>query len=466
VSLLDYFLLAAIAATTLWWIFAPTYQRRFLRLAPVALAAIAALQLLLEGFYWQFIPAYVLIAIFALLSLTNAKFPSRLAGLAARASLAIAALIVIAPFALFLPVPVLPKPSGPYAVGTEIFRWVDEARAEPATPLLDDKRNVIAQTWYPVGPGAKEKHSVYMDGLKALPAQVSLFPGFMLKSFGAVDTHAAEDAAILKDKPWPVVIFSPGYGAVRAVYSGLAAGLASRGYFVVTLDHPYESAVTELADGSIVADANTFPAGGTQAERDDFMASQLNLRSRDISFVIDQFSRPAAIGDLSRYIDLQHVAVIGHSFGGAAAALTAAHDPRVAAAANIDGTLYGDVWKEHLTQPFLLLDSDHGESGRSEDNIAHNKELLANLAGPGWAYEIHTANHFSFTDAPLFFAPPGRFALSLVIGGSRGPEETQRAAIDILDAFLSEPLGRERQDINTAVGRYNGIIGGRTNGPN
>jgi len=465
VSFLDFALTAAIAATTLWWIFAPNYQRHFLRLAPIALAAIAALQLLLEGFYWQFVPAWVLIAILAVLSLANAKLPSGLAGIAARVCLAGAALIVIAPFTLFLPVPVLPKPAGPYAVATHIFRWVDEARAEANTPLLDDKRNVIAQAWYPTAADAKEKHSTYMDGLKSLPPQVSILPGFMLKSFGAIDTHA-DLAPILKDKRWPIVIFSHGYGATRSSYSSLAAGLASRGYVVVTLDHPYESAITELADGSIVADANDFPYSGTQAERDAYMAARLATRVRDISFVIDQLSRPAELGDFSRYLDLDHIAAIGHSFGGAASVAAAQDDMRIKAASNIDGTLYDKEWEKTLRQPFLLLDSDHVETGHSEENIAHNSALLDNLTGPGWAFKIHNANHYSFTDLPLFFAPPGRWALTFVMGGGRGPEETQRATIDILDAFLSEPLGREPQDINAVVGRYDGIIGGRTNGPN
>lgn len=465
-SLLDYLLLAAIAATAIWWIAASQRQRKFLRLAPIALAALAILQLVTEGYYWQFIPAYALIAIFAILSAINAKLPSGWPAIIARIGLAGAALLAIAPFTLFLPVPTLPTPAGPYAVGTHIFRWVDEARAEPATPILDDKRNVIAQAWYPTAPGAKEKHSTYMDGLKSLPPQVSILPGFMLKSFGAIDTHAAELAPILKDKRWPIVILSHGYGATRSSYSGLAAGLASRGYVVVTLDHPYESAVTELADGSIVADSNDFPYSGTQAERDAYMAARLETRARDISFVIDQLSRPAELGDFSRNLDLDHIAAIGHSFGGAASVAAAQEDMRIKASSNIDGTLYDKEWEKPLRQPFLLLDSDHVETGHSPENIAHNAALLDNLTGPGWAYEIHNANHYSFTDALLFFAPPGRYALTFVMGGERSPQESQAAAIDILDAFLSEPLGREPQDVNAAVGKYTGIIGGRTNGPN
>ena len=44
----------------------------------------------------------------------------------------------------------------------------------------------------------------------------------------------------------------------------------------------------------------------------------------------------------------------------------------------------------------------------------------------------------SFTDAPLMLAPPARFAVSLIAGGSRGAAPTQRAAVDALDRFLKE----------------------------
>ncbi|WP_280220668.1 hypothetical protein [Nocardia neocaledoniensis] len=41
-----------------------------------------------------------------------------------------------------------------------------------------------------------------------------------------------------------MVLFSPGYGAPRAFYSGLVADLASRGLIVLAPDHPNEVAVT------------------------------------------------------------------------------------------------------------------------------------------------------------------------------------------------------------------------------
>ncbi|MCC7052986.1 MAG: hypothetical protein IT355_06925 [Gemmatimonadaceae bacterium] len=113
-------------------------------------------------------------------------------------------------------------------------------------------------------------------------------------------------------------------------------------------------------------------------------------------------------------------AVIGHSFGGAAAAMALSEDPRVVAAANIDGTPYGDLPSRQLTRPFLLLQSDLTESPHGDLFHTGNGRLLANMTAAGFRYEIRHANHFSFTDAPFFVAPAGRWRPARVMGGSRG----------------------------------------------
>lgn len=57
-------------------------------------------------------------------------------------------------------------------------------------------------------------------------------------------------------------------------------------------------------------------------------------------------------------------------------------------------------------------------------------------------------------------SPPGRLALSLLIGGERGPVETQRAAVDILSAFLEGPLTGRPADVDAAARRYPDMAGG------
>jgi predicted dienelactone hydrolase len=192
------------------------------------------------------------------------------------------------------------------------------------------------------------------------------------------------------------------------------------------------------------------------------MVDQQVVRSADIRFVIDQLARPDALSPRLRggQIDASKVAVIGHSFGGAASALAMSEDERVVAAANIDGTPYGDLPDRLLTRPFLLLQSDLTESPHGEWFHSGNDKLLTTMIAPGFRYELRRANHFSFTDAPFFVAPPGRWLLAKAIGGSRGPAATQQAAADILMAFLSGPLTGEDADVAAAAARYPDVLGG------
>jgi len=464
-SLIDVLLAGAILFAAAWWAFASRRSRRLLQLAPVALAALVALQLAVEGFYWQLLPGYVLVLVIVLLSIFRGRETASGGGwlrIAGQAGLVALMLAAIAPWTLLPPVPELTRPDGPYAVGTEIFRWVDESRDETTTSEPADKRNVIVQAWYPASPGAAGAHSTYIDGLGDLPDQVSLFPSFLMRSYGRIDTHGILGAPIADNQPtWPVVVFSPGFGAPRAFYTGIATGLASKGYVVLAIDHPYEVAVTQLADGRIAKAVSDFAEhAGTEENEHAYMVGKINTRVADIRFALDQIARQDILGPrLSGHLDLDHIAAIGHSFGGAAAALAMARDPRIKAAANIDGTLYGPVSATPGPRPFLLLESDHAETGHGEVYEVGNRDFFETFGG-GYRYELKRANHFSFTDAPLFFAPPGRFALSLAIGGSRGPEETQRATVEMLDAFLRQPLTGTTASVEAAAARYKDITGG------
>jgi predicted dienelactone hydrolase len=411
------------------------------RLAGLAALAVGfALQTAIEGFYWQWLPAYA-VGLASAAPKRGRKAPAgRARRWAGRILLAAAVLIVIAPWMAFLPVPRLPPPTGPYAIGTQTFRWVDGARPEVATADPGDHRNVVVQAWYPAARGVRGAGAPYIDGLARLPKSVSLIPRFVMRAYGRIDTHAVAAAPVsTEQQTWPVLLFSPGAGAPRAFYSGLAAELASRGWVVMALDHPYEVAVTQLADGRIAYPSNDFPASKPEARQHAWMSDQQDLRAADMSVVVDQIGGPGALGPiLSGKLDTARIAAAGHSFGGASAALALSRDPRLKAAINIDGTLYGDLPDQHLTRPFMLIESDRAETGHGERYLVGNQRLLNNLAAPGYRFQIKRANHYSFTDAPLFLAPPARFVLSRLIGGERGPAETQRLAADYIVRFLEQ----------------------------
>src|SRR5690625_2426371 len=59
--------------------------------------------------------------------------------------------------AVVAPRPRLPRPTGPYAIGTTVRTWTDDSRPEPFTADPDDHRSVVAQIWYPAAPGPESE---------------------------------------------------------------------------------------------------------------------------------------------------------------------------------------------------------------------------------------------------------------------------------------------------------------------
>ncbi len=54
----------------------------------------------------------------------------------------------------------------------------------------------------------------------------------------------------------PVVLFSPGLGNSRFLYSAMAQSIASYGNIVIAIDHPYGANVVEYSDGTFVVAVN------------------------------------------------------------------------------------------------------------------------------------------------------------------------------------------------------------------
>lgn len=442
-SPIDGVLLAGLLGAAAWRLAWPERWRPAGPWVCLALAALALAQALWLGFTWQFVGGYALLIALAMPWRARRRW-SRLTGAVGLAGLMLAAL---GPWAI-LPSPDVPAPRGPHPVGSTIYRWVDGGRPELATPDADDRRNVIAQAWYPAA-ATRGRKVAYMDGLGRLPGSVYGLPRFIFRRFSETDTHAVADApASAARTRWPVVIFSPGYGAPRAVYAGLLADLASRGYVVIALDHPYESAIVQLADGRLVGPAPFRARGETGVPH---MERQVVVRAADVRFVLDRLDRGEGLGPLAGRLDLKRIAAIGHSFGGATALLTASHDSRIRAAADIDGMLYGDVRGRDLQGPLLLLES--GGTQQMPPYVRATGAVLAEVPAGGRRFAIAGSNHLSFTDTEQFLSPPARWVAAHVMRGPRGAADTQAVAVDVLDAFLRAPLKGEASDVAVAAER-------------
>jgi dienelactone hydrolase len=435
-------LLSAIfVATTLvavgWWVVARHRWQNALDVLSLASLGLAVVTLGVEGMRWQLVPWQLLaltVAVFVGLRRWRPGRSHRSTRVLSRVAL-LAGLLVGGLALLFAFVPTLPEPSGPHHVGSVVFRWTDSHRPESFTADTQDLRQVVAQAWYPTE-ATQGARVPYFEAQDRLPGSVVGFPRWFFDSFGQVDTHARMSVPVSSERDvWPVLLFSPGLNSPREMHTALAADLASRGYVVVALSHPYDSPVSVLANGRIVGQATPELMG--PASPPD-MAQQVDIRAADSSFVLDQLSRLAEIepnSPLAGHLDLRHVGIVGHSVGGATAAQLVDHDPRFLVGVNIDGRLFGAEPNVHLNRPFLWL-----QSGGATDSayVQTRDRLLGGLQAGGALLVVQGSLHMSFSDAPAWLSRAGRVVLGGALGsGSNSTQEMTSRSADVISAFVA-----------------------------
>ncbi|MEU6998710.1 hypothetical protein [Nonomuraea sp. NPDC046570] len=466
-------LLAALVLVSARWL-PPGARRPVTVVAGVAFVLSAAVPAVL-GIRWQLIPILtggataLAFAAFPLLR-RRAERPARrpTAGPARRArrwaslsgSVACLALVLAGAGAAWaLPLPVFPEPSGPYAVGTTVIQWTDPDRAETATPKPDDRRTIVVQLWYPAnGKSPAAERGRYLGRTEQEARLVARgtadyfgVPGFMLDEVARAHTRSTPDAPVAdRGGRFPVVLFSPGLGGVRTQNTALAEELASRGYVVAALDHPYDSAVVTLADGRAVR--TRLAATGDAAEDERRAAVWTAVRAADLSFTLTQLGRVdrgEIPGLLAGRLDTRRAAATGHSLGGAAALQAARQDSRFAAVIVLDG-FPRDPAPSPFHQPVLALTHDIAP-GEEADYISRLTRVLDLSTATSYRLTVPGSAHLTFTDSPLYLPP-----LPALIGSSGrtgGPRVTAATTAAFLDATLRGKQG----DLATTLRRYGNL---------
>lgn len=142
----------------------------------------------------------------------------------------------------------------------------------------------MVSLWYPTRTTAGYSLASYMPAGAA-----KLFVESVLGPIGLadrVDLHAVRSNAwhgapvAVDDRPWPVILFSPGGSLPRAMGTMLVEDMASHGFIVVTIDHTYETTVVEFPDGRLAV--RTLP------ETDGLVKRMIDARVQDARFVLNQ----------------------------------------------------------------------------------------------------------------------------------------------------------------------------------
>lgn len=342
---------------------------------------------------------------------------------------------VLAP-GIFMPEPEWGPLPGPHGVGVCDVDMVDEQRAEPERP--HEYRRIMARLWYPAAPNSLPRRCFHAPDEAAWFAQHGPRSVKPLEAMSAVSTHAAQDAPVLQGGGrFPVLLFSHGLGGFVSQNTQLCERLASAGYIVVALTHPYGGSSLRYASGgealmtremiqqrfnlselapivSATRLAATAAAAMTAAKDILSVAGlqpELRLWADDTSSVLSLLQQGKAaptMADVLALADLSRVGAFGMSFGGATSAAAAQSDPRISAAINLDGNQFGsELWDQTIRVPLLELRSDEGliESGGSFNNFHYEKFAEAGASGRVWRYHVRGSTHAAFTDMVLLGSP-------------------------------------------------------------
>lgn len=297
----------------------------------------------------------------------------------------IAILVILAAIVLLLrawifPPYEAPTGTGEYQVQTEVFTWEDKNRVETFSDT-GEYRNLTVKFWYPKEAGN-----------------------------------------------YPLIVFSHGaFGVIDSNYS-TCVELASKGYVVASIGHPYHAMFVEDADGDMTYVDMDFMKQiyadngleGAEAEKRvyEFSLEWIELRTADMNFVIDTILTKSATEteNFFAWIDVEKIGLFGHSMGGATAVQIGRERNDIDAVIDLEGTMAGEYigfengYELYNETPYPVPLLDVNSKAVREEIEKLEKE------NKGWEYVndyvgrnaldyreviFNGAGHLNFTDLPM-----------------------------------------------------------------
>lgn len=351
-----------------------------------------------------------------------------------------------------------PSHVGKYAVGVTTLHVEDASR----------DRELDVEVWYPADPAvARGKAAVY--NVRAAGMTVA-----RLRSAVGAQRNVA---AWRGEGRRPVVLLSHGAGSSRFANESLSEILASHGYVVAAPDH----------------------AGHTVADKvfgisDDDRAQSAFDRPLDLSRVLDTLDSPDSGPLLKGLIDINRVAVAGHSFGGRTAlGMVGARfdavrqqqeclqdeddrrcralpvfgdtpyryrDERIKAALLIAPAGYKFYRGDGVAQvnaPVLVVGADRDET--TPFNV-HHRPIFESLTSEHYLLELHDAGHLTATDvcevvssvgfvASAFGGPQASDGCGETFLSTRTAlERVAEASLPFFDLYLNDDATAEERLLN------------------
>jgi predicted dienelactone hydrolase len=439
------------------------HPRPFLiRLLPSAAFLLMLIHLSVEGYRWQMIPLYVTTTLIAVASWIRIRSSTDWKPIVSYLTLIPLAISIALP--ILLPVPVIPAPDGPYKVGTKFYELTDSSRKELYSGR-DEARRFQIQVWYPAEPSPSDERAGWMNHAdifaRALSEGELHLPPFFLDHLALVKLPAYKDSKVAASSTgYPVILFSHGWNGFNAQNTSQALQLASHGFVVVTVQHPYGAVVTVFNDGTIAKNnPAALPMDAPDAEYDIAADKLVNQWSGDLAYTLDFMTQQNSDSSspFSNKLDLERVGAYGHSTGGGAAIQFCGTDPRCKALLGQDPFMRPvstAVLENGVTQPAFFMFSQAWADDVDSLNNRQFKPFFASSKNAVGAISIDGTTHYDFSDLPLLSPLAPELGLKGPINGKRVTTIVNDYLISFFEAKL---FGKESNLFSQQTQKYSEV---------
>ena len=321
--------------------------------------------------------------------------------------------------------------------------------------------------------GRKSKVAVILNVIfSIILLTVSMIPAFLFTGYAGLETTGTYDVkmtkAILVDEnrvetfendgsnrevpiyfyypdtentgteSFPLIIFSHGAFGYYQSNTSTYMELASHGYVVISMDHPYHSFFTEDTEGNLITVDPEFMQEVMLVNQEDISEEEvfnlsrkwMEIRTGDMNFVLDSVKEAVdddtqvdewfveseevknAITDLLSMINTEKIGLMGHSMGGATSVTIGRTRDDISAVIDLDGTMLGEqigyengeyqYYEDAYPVPLMVVDNEeHYKQGDDSGLLYVNGFILENAVESTHTY-IAGSGHMNFTDLPLF----------------------------------------------------------------
>lgn len=331
----------------------------------------------------------------------------------------------------------LPQPSGAFAVGKRTYHIVDQKHKDERQP--SGQEECMVQLYYP-NAIKKQDASKYpyeaqkLDAYKKMKARGSNIPSFLWNCLlNGITSYAEPDAPVASESaPFPVILFLPGIGSL-SLYSGLLQEIASHGYVVVEIEPPFDVELVLFPEQRGVELDPVLAKAMVTSDRTAIYAYRAQAHARWLRYLSLTLDRLTTMNKDStspfyKKLDLDRLAILGHSHGGGVAIDFCAHNDLCKAGIDMDGWTKTANTDEPFSKPFLFLMNEKGL-----DEIT---KLAASMPENAKKIEIPHAGHGAFSDL-IFLKQPLAWYMGVA---TANPERVRQEIISQILAFFDRTL--------------------------